>query len=110
MDFMHQAAIEVLAAYQIYEVVDSIYRLNITRKRGDDMPVCWNSTYKLLKNDLYFKVIFIWYSKRAGIFQLDSGCCLGSDLCCSYKVLITIAGSSVFSFLFVVGLCASVMS
>jgi hypothetical protein len=41
--------------------------------------------------------------------NLHSWCCLSSGLCCSYKVLITLAGSFIFSSFFIVWLCASVM-
>jgi hypothetical protein len=53
------------------EAAHSIYRLNITRKHRVDMPVRWNSTYTMLENALYFKVVFIWYSERDGIFKLN---------------------------------------
>jgi len=43
-----------------YEIAEKIFHLDVRRKLNLDMQVCWNSTYKMVDNVIYYKNAFVY--------------------------------------------------
>uniref|UniRef100_A0ACD5WR84 Uncharacterized protein n=1 Tax=Avena sativa TaxID=4498 RepID=A0ACD5WR84_AVESA len=55
--------------HKFYSTAKTIFNLEESRRLKPDMPIRWNSTYKMLGCCLYYKEVMQWYSKRDSIFE-----------------------------------------
>jgi hypothetical protein len=54
---------------EFYDAAETMYQLNVTQKLKVDISDHWNSTYKMVKNGLYFKDALLWLAERDCIFK-----------------------------------------